>query len=255
MKLKRPTRELAFSLVELLVVIGIIAILLALLLPTLSRSMQRARQIQCINNIHQLGQALHGYLVDNHSYPLFTQRHTEEVKWQTKLQKYELSPNDNAKFSQIVQAGIWKCPSASKPANSPQETLFISYGYNWYGMGALTDTNPLGLGGHVIDASFGSSIPVNESEVVNPSEMIAIGDGFRGGNGVVGEGQVLWRTYVVTDYLGSTKRSFSRHQGKANVVFCDGHVESPTLKFLFEDPSDAALVRWNRDHLPHREKL
>ena len=46
-----------------------------------------------------------------------------------------------------------------------------------------------------------------------------------------------------------------RHQGKANVVFCDGHVESPTLKFLFEDTSDDALSRWNRDHLPHREKL
>jgi prepilin-type processing-associated H-X9-DG protein len=42
---------------------------------------------------------------------------------------------------------------------------------------------------------------------------------------------------------------------RANVVFCDGHVESPTLKFLFEDTSDAALARWNRDHLPHREKL
>ena len=42
---------------------------------------------------------------------------------------------------------------------------------------------------------------------------------------------------------------------KANVVFCDGHVESPTLKFLFEDTSDDALRRWNRDHLPHREKL
>jgi hypothetical protein len=32
-------------------------------------------------------------------------------------------------------------------------------------------------------------------------------------------------------------------------------VESPTLKFLFEDTSDAALVRWNRDHLPHRDRL
>jgi hypothetical protein len=28
------------------------------------------------------------------------------------------------------------------------------------------------------------------------------------------------------------------------MVFCDGHVESPTLKFLFEDTSDAALSRW-----------
>ena len=49
--------------------------------------------------------------------------------------------------------------------------------------------------------------------------------------------------------------NLNRHQGKANVVFCDGHVESPTLQFLFEDTSDAALSRWNRDHQPHREKL
>jgi prepilin-type processing-associated H-X9-DG protein len=61
--------------------------------------------------------------------------------------------------------------------------------------------------------------------------------------------------YGLTNYFDSTKRACSRHQGKANVVFCDGHVESPTLEFLFEDTSDAALVRWNRDHLPHREKL
>jgi hypothetical protein len=39
------------------------------------------------------------------------------------------------------------------------------------------------------------------------------------------------------------------------VAVCDVHVESPTLKFLFEDTRDAALARWNRDHLPHREKL
>jgi prepilin-type N-terminal cleavage/methylation domain-containing protein/prepilin-type processing-associated H-X9-DG protein len=43
--------------------------------------------------------------------------------------------------------------------------------------------------------------------------------------------------------------------GKANVVFCDGHVESPTLPFLFTDTSDATLSRWNRDHQPHRERL
>jgi prepilin-type processing-associated H-X9-DG protein len=46
-----------------------------------------------------------------------------------------------------------------------------------------------------------------------------------------------------------------RHQGKANVVFCDGHVESPTLPFLFTDTSAAALSRWNCDRQPHRERL
>ena len=43
--------------------------------------------------------------------------------------------------------------------------------------------------------------------------------------------------------------------GKAKVVFCDGHVESPTLKFLFADTNDNALRRWNHDHQPHRERL
>ena len=46
-----------------------------------------------------------------------------------------------------------------------------------------------------------------------------------------------------------------RHQNRANILFCDGHVESPTLEYLFEDTSDVALVRWNRDHLPHRGAL
>jgi prepilin-type processing-associated H-X9-DG protein len=43
--------------------------------------------------------------------------------------------------------------------------------------------------------------------------------------------------------------------GKANVAFCDAHIESPPLQFLFADTSDAALSRWNRDHQPHRERL
>ena len=86
--------------------------------------------------------------------------------------------------------------------------------------------------------------------------MIAIADDFYGGNEIIKDGGlVIGRTSGLQDYYGSTKRSYARHQGKANVVFCDGHVESPTLKFLFEDTSDAALARWNRDHLPHREKL
>lgn len=42
---------------------------------------------------------------------------------------------------------------------------------------------------------------------------------------------------------------------KTQTIFYDRHVESPTLKFLFADTTDDALCRWNRDHLPHRERL
>ena len=88
--------------------------------------------------------------------------------------------------------------------------------------------------------------------------MMALGDGFCGCGKTVygGVAMLLMRSQdVLYIVYPITKEPFLRHRGKANVVFCDGHVESPTLKFLFEDTSDAALSRWNRDHLPHREKL
>jgi prepilin-type processing-associated H-X9-DG protein len=47
----------------------------------------------------------------------------------------------------------------------------------------------------------------------------------------------------------------SRHQGRVIVLFCEGHVESITLRALYRETSDVALARWNRDHLPHREQL
>jgi len=100
--------------------------------------------------------------------------------------------------------------------------------------GVGNDTNALGLQGHWV-ASQQTVTPIRESEVVNPADMIAIGDGG---------GVFLMRGYA-----------HSHHEGKANILFCDGHVESLKGDFAFQDRSDAALVRWNRDHQPHREQL
>jgi prepilin-type processing-associated H-X9-DG protein/prepilin-type N-terminal cleavage/methylation domain-containing protein len=267
-RLNTEKKDLAFTLVELLVVIAIIAILAALLLAATSQAKARAQRIQCANNVRQLGIGLQAFVTDNNFYPPVVNpvysngKFKGVLNWESAIQDelyahYLIPAKESPYHAPYPPEGIWHCPSAFLPDDFPTDTGYSDYGYNCYGMSAGTSTNSLGLGGHHIWNNSHFSLPaINESEISIPSEMMAIGDGFEGGNGIIRDGKfILWRTLDVEDYLGSTKRSYARHQGKANVVFCDGHVESPTLQFLFEDTSDDALSRWNRDHLPHREKL
>src|SRR5260370_10870193 len=63
-----PPRRRGLTLVELLVGIGIIALLIAMLLPTLSKARENAIRAKCASNIRQWGQALHMYANDNKGY-------------------------------------------------------------------------------------------------------------------------------------------------------------------------------------------
>jgi prepilin-type N-terminal cleavage/methylation domain-containing protein/prepilin-type processing-associated H-X9-DG protein len=63
-------RQRAFTLIELLVVIAIIAVLIALLLPAVQAAREAARRSSCVNNLKQIGLALHNYHSSNDVFPM-----------------------------------------------------------------------------------------------------------------------------------------------------------------------------------------
>ena len=162
--------------------------------------------------------------------------------------------------------GVFFCPSDLERRS---RAGLWSYGYNDLGVANMfwhLGQMGRGLGVRVpfpfVDGTSWSSdlpaAPTQESDVRVPSEMIAIADAFSGRNRV-DKNFLLEGRYDITRYgsAGPYSRNDihfarTRHRGRLNVTFCDGHVEAMKLYSLFFEETDEAYKRWNRDNEPHR---
>jgi prepilin-type processing-associated H-X9-DG protein len=180
-------------------------------------------------------------------------------------------------YTPDTQKGVVVCPGYARLPGA-YGLYEGGYAYNGRGMWASGDGS-CGLGliaGQTAPAVQLATSPncfLREGEVVVPSDMIAIGDaviGCWGSPGPAGEIFFGWDLSPVDDSVlpvwaelgifawdSNCRKSVAgiktRHGGRCNVVFCDGHVESLKMQGLFDARRDAVTKRWNRDNLPHRE--
>ncbi|HUR45436.1 MAG TPA: prepilin-type N-terminal cleavage/methylation domain-containing protein [Candidatus Saccharimonadales bacterium] len=248
--------EPAFTLVELLVVIAIVAILSSLLLPAITRSKGLGNLTKCASNERQMGIGMAGYVNDNQLFPgnnmqpgvslTVALTNIALLTWFDALRPYT---------GQARGAPLYRCPGLKTRGWIPH-----SYAYNQNGaanLSGLWESGHLGLG-ECQDAQ--KWFQVAEYRVVNPSQMIALGDGYdERGVGTAGYSTVLtwmqgfqWGTDV--DAQRARMATRQRHTGRFNVLFVDGHVEKLKPSRLFGQ-NDSALRRLNNDFQSHRELI
>src|SRR5215472_13832594 len=197
-----PRGRSAFSLIELVIVIAIIALLAALLLPTLGKGKAEARRAQCLSQVQQWGKALQMYAHDNED---FTPRRGQGVRPLTQLNRpedwFNALPGELSVqgFGDYISNGatnaqsppaLFVCPE-SQPA--PQR-YFLTYAMNMY-------FSPWNL-----------PEPHQLNKIPNPSTAVFLTDGGIGYSSAFP---------AVAEYSPQ-----ARHRRMANLVFADGHAQS-----------------------------
>jgi prepilin-type N-terminal cleavage/methylation domain-containing protein len=197
-----PQPRQAFSLVELLVVIALVALLAALLLPTLGESKEKAPAIQCLGNLPQRGLAYRMYADDNRD---FLPRRGQGVQVLFQIDRPEdwfnaLPPYFGlASFQQLVNTSnhpvahtqsVFICPGA----NNPGEEYFFPYGMN-------TNRSPWFL-----------PVATKFAEVVQPASVVAMADA----PGLYASTFPSTKAYSVV----------ARHASRATLLFLTGQAQS-----------------------------
>jgi len=254
-----------FTLVELLTVVGIVAVFASVLFTALSQARRKTRNVQCLGNVRQLSVGLSQFVSQNGAYPLHINAGAREgvnpehrTSWMGSITEEGLAAASGATGEHLFSKGVWDCPSAQRPTYWKPNVGYADYGYNAYGVGTYLPGEGLGLGGHLRNPSAREwHVPIRESEVIAPAETYALGDGLAGTPCRVLDGRgLIWRRWIeAEDAAESLKRSRRRHAGRVNIAFCDGHAEAISLEVMFFEEADVVLRRWNRDDLPHREQL
>ncbi len=233
----------AFSLMELLVVLGVIMILFAMAFPMINAAIARGKSAECQNNLRQWGLALGMYLDDSGGvFPtdgsgaggnVADPRNTNA--WFNLLPPYVQQPTmielERAGTIRVPGTGksLYICPSSpaerdlladysrKTSAGASQRTYYNSYAYNWWIDNVKPGRPDLGT-------------LLRLSQIRTPSLFVVFADSptgyWRGGEmGGALPGYRYSKTHP-TAMAESEHGNAFRHAGRANVCFADGHVRT-----------------------------
>ena len=233
-------RNSAFTLLELLVVIAIIAILTAVLLPVLSAAHKRGAQAVCTNNQRQLGLGMQIYLNDNAgTFPGIASRSNgfqpaDWIYWRTNTALY--APFEKSPIVEAVpgmQRASVRCPLDNNDTDRLNTDLgsdgpyFYSYSLTGFGTDFDPDNN-IGLSSLITTGS--PPLLFNQAGVRNPSGKIMLAEE----PGTLSASDGSWGSLINDgrwDPTAGADPLTTRHGGRADVAFVDGHVEAENQAF------------------------
>jgi len=242
-------RRRAFTLIELLVVVAIIALLISVLLPSLSRARQSTKRVVCASNLRGLMQAVYLYAND-HKDRLVTVglshggQVNEHAAWINTLKAHyggesliARCPSDESEHWTLPLAKPNGSATTGGPNGEPAKPILrrTSYGTNYYTAGKVGSKGPY-------DRLSAIKRPTTTILMV---ELIEVGD-FAASDHVHPE---TWWSNPLP--LASRELALKRHPGRVNYSFLDGHVSTHGFDDTYSiDPQRSTIrnIFWKHNY-------
>jgi prepilin-type N-terminal cleavage/methylation domain-containing protein/prepilin-type processing-associated H-X9-DG protein len=236
----RPVSRQGFSLIELLVVISIVTLLIAILLPALSKARQAARTSICLNHLRQCAVGALTYATDFNEHQILYRTKGGNIKLWAYFLAYGYSIEDDATGSRYITPNVRVCPeneyygpdSKSTTGYNISYAAYLSNSYDkQYGFGKYFYGFTLNPG--IPGASNKLDIGVNvHNEMHEPAKEILFGDSLskhpstpNGGGHMIGN----FKRNGASNWGGRLR---AEHQSNCNVIFADGHAISALPEYL-----------------------